>query len=70
MFAQKEDLASLIERLIKTEIRNGEQDERLTNNELRISKLEQMISDPMARIEALEARCGNLQFELNNKVNV
>ena len=65
-----DDFNSLIERMIAQEKRNLEQDERLTNNEHRISKLEQLISDPMERIIALENRCDNLTFQLNNKVNV
>lgn len=52
------------------EKRNKEQDERLTNNELRIEKLEKLISDPMERIMALERRCDNIQVDLNNKVSV
>lgn len=52
------------------EKRNLEQDERLTDNELRIEKLEKMISDPMERIMALERRCDNIQVDLNNKVNL
>jgi hypothetical protein len=36
------------------EKRNIEQDERLTNNELRIEKLEKMIDDPLNRIKDLE----------------
>lgn len=52
------------------EKRNIEQDERLTNNELRIGKLEKLISDPMERIMALERRCDNIQVDLNNKVSV
>ena len=52
------------------EKRNIEQDERLTDNELRIEKLEKMISDPMERIMALERRCDNIQVDLNNKVNL
>ncbi len=46
-----------------------EHDERFTNYEHRISKLEDMISEPMERIEALEKRCDNFKFELNNKVS-
>ena len=46
-----------------------EHDERFTNYEHRITKLEDMISEPMERIEALEKRCDNLKFELNNKVS-
>ena len=42
------------------EKRNFEQDDRLTDNELRIEKLEKMISDPMERIMALERRCDNI----------
>lgn len=52
------------------EKRNLEQDERLTDNELRIEKLEKMISDPLERIMALERRCDNIQVDLNNKVSV
>ena len=49
-----EDFLDLLERLKLTEKRNIEQDERLTNNELRIEELEKRIADPMQRIMALE----------------
>lgn len=52
------------------EKRNIEQDDRLTNNELRIGKLEKLIADPMERIMALERRCDNMQVDINNKVSV
>lgn len=37
----------LLKRIQLIEKRNLEQDERLTNNELRIEKLEKMINDPL-----------------------
>ena len=52
------------------EKRNFEQDDRLTDNELRIEKLEKMISDPMERILALEKRCDMIQVTLDIKVSV
>jgi len=52
------------------EKRNLEQDDRLTNNELRIEELEKKIMDPMERIMALEERVNQLYLELQNKVNV
>ena len=60
----------LIERVTGVERRNIEQDERLTDNELRIEKLEQMINEPLERIKALEERSDALWNELNNKVSV
>ena len=36
-----------MKRISLIEKRNIEQDDRLTNNELRIEKLEKMISDPL-----------------------
>lgn len=60
----------LLARMQAVEKRNLEQDDRLTDNELRIEKLEKMISDPMERIMALERRCDNIQVDLNNKVSV
>ena len=42
----------------------------MTNNELRIEKLEKMISDPMERIMALEQALSNVHLELNNRVTV
>ena len=68
-FATKMDLDALQELTKKCEIRNLEQDERLTNNELRLGELERMINDPLARIEALEEKVNNLSFMMNNKVN-
>jgi uncharacterized protein YqgV (UPF0045/DUF77 family) len=53
MFASRDQMASLEERMKAVEIRNIEQDDRLTNNELRISKLEKMINDPLERIKEL-----------------
>ena len=52
------------------EKRNIEQDDRLTNNELRIEKLEAQINDPLTRIQQLEVRCDNIMLEMNNKVSV
>lgn len=70
LICSKEEFYDLLRRVEGTEKRNLEQDERLTNNEHRLSKLEQMISDPLERIMMLEQRCDNLHLELNNKVNV
>ena len=61
---------SLAARLSQVEIRNLEQDERLTNNELRIEKLERMIGEPLDLIMKLEASIANIHHELNNKVSV
>jgi hypothetical protein len=66
----KTDFNDLVERVRLTEKRNIEQDDRLTNNELRIEKLEKMISDPMERIMALEQAMANVHLELNNRVTV
>ena len=68
--ASSADMLSLLERVQAVEKRNIEQDERLTNNELRIEKLEKLIADPMERIMALERRCDNMQVDINNKVSV
>ena len=68
-FLQKSDLTELYERLDTQERYMKEHDERFTNYEHRIAKLEEMISEPMDRIEALEKRVDNLKFELNNKVS-
>ena len=66
----KADFNDLVARVEATEKRNHEQDDRLTNNELRIEKLEKMISDPMERIMALEQAVANLNLELNNRPTV
>ena len=42
----------------------------MTNNEHRLTKLEESISTPMDRIEKLEIKVDNLAFQLNNKVNI
>ena len=52
------------------EKRNFEQDDRLTNNEIRIEKLEKMLNDPLERIMALEKSFDHLRLELQNKVTV
>jgi hypothetical protein len=57
LICMKKDHLELVKRLELTEKRNIEQDDRLTNNELRIEKLEQMINDPLTRIQMLEGRC-------------
>lgn len=44
MLAGREEFESLLRRVAGTEKRNLEQDERLTNYEIRISKLEEMIN--------------------------
>jgi hypothetical protein len=54
LLCMKSEYNDLVERLMLTEKRNIEQDDRLTNNELRIEKLEKMINDPLDRIMALE----------------
>ena len=69
-FASNEALIDLLERVKEVEKRNIEQDHRLTDNELRIEKLEKLISDPLERIMALERRCDNMQVDINNKVSV
>lgn len=66
----KDEFLDLLHRVKLVEKRNLEQDDRLTDNELRIEKLEKMISDPLERIQALEMRCDNITLELNNKVSV
>jgi len=66
----KDEFLDLLTRVKLVEKRNLEQDERLTDNELRIEKLEKMISDPLERIQALEMRADNITLELNNKVSV
>ena len=70
LLCMKSDYESLVERLKLTEKRNIEQDDRLTNNELRIEKLEKMINDPLDRIMALEQALSNVHLELNNRVTV
>ena len=45
---------ALLKRIEDQERRNIEQDDRLTDDALRIEKLEKMISDPLERIMALE----------------
>ena len=64
------DFDSLLERVQAVEKRNMEQDDRLTNNELRIEKLEKMINDPLERILALENMMADMRLELNNRVTV
>ena len=61
---------SLVARMKKVENRNEEQDLRLTNNELRIEKLEDMMKKPNDRLAELEAKVANLTFQMNNKVNI
>ena len=70
MVASRDELMDLIDRIQLIERRNIEQDERLTNNELRIEKLEKAISDPMDRIMALEQRLEAFYMELKNRVTV
>lgn len=60
----------MLERVKGVEKRNFEQDDRLTDNELRIEKLEKMIQDPLERIMALEKRVDQICVELGNKVSV
>lgn len=65
-----EQWKSLMQRMRAVETRNIEQDERLTDNELRLERLEKMINEPLERIKALEERSDALWNELNNKVSV
>jgi len=62
MLAGRDEFESLRVRVASTEKRNLEQDERLTNYEIRISKLEEMISQPMDRIIKLEQTVESLSF--------
>ena len=57
-------------RIEEVEKRNLEQDTRLTDDALRLDKLEKMINDPLERIMALELRVDQINVELNLKVNV
>ena len=66
----KTEYNDLVGRMKLVEKRNLEQDDRLTNNELRIEKLEKMINDPLERIMALEQAMSNVHMELNNRVTV
>lgn len=70
IICMKEEYNALVKRVEGVEKRNIEQDDRLTNNELRIEKLEQQINDPLTRIQQLEVRCDNIMLEMNNKVSV
>jgi predicted nucleic acid-binding Zn-ribbon protein len=70
LLCMKTEYNDLVERLKLVEKRNHEQDDRLTNNELRIEKLEKMINDPLERILALEHAVSNIHMELNNRVTV
>lgn len=60
----------LKKRMDMVEMRNAEQDERLTDNSQRLERLEAMITDPLERIKALEERSDAMLQELNNKANV
>ena len=70
LICMKSEYNDLMERVLQVEKRNHEQDDRLTNNELRIEKLEKMINDPLNRIMALEQAVTNIHMELNNRVTV
>jgi len=54
LFVSKSDYDSLLERMKEQELRNLEQDERLTNYEHRITRLEEMINQPMELIKQLQ----------------
>ena len=54
LFVNNDMFAELEARVAAVEKRNIEQDERLTNNEHRILKLEEMINDPLERIMKCE----------------
>ena len=51
ILCMKEEYLALQKQVTAVEKRNIEQDDRLTNNELRIEKLEQQINDPLTRIQ-------------------
>ena len=51
ILCMKEEYLALMKQVTAVEKRNIEQDDRLTNNELRIEKLEQQINDPLTRIQ-------------------
>lgn len=70
ILCMKTEYNDLLNRINLVEKRNLEQDDRLTNNELRIEKLEKMINDPLERIMALEQAVSNIHLELNNRVTV
>lgn len=70
LFAGRNELESLLVRMLLVEKRNIEQDDRLTNNEYRISELERRLSDPMDRIQKLEERVDQMSIVLNNKVDI
>ena len=70
LLCMKTEYNDLVNRMKQVEKRNMEQDDRLTNNELRIEKLEKMINDPLDRIMALEQAMSNVHMELNNRVTV
>ena len=70
LLCMKTEYNDLVGRMKLVEKRNLEQDDRLTNNELRIEKLEKMINDPLERIMALEQAMSNVHMELNNRVTV
>lgn len=70
LLCMKTEYNDLVNRMKLVEKRNHEQDDRLTNNELRIEKLEKMINDPLDRIMALEQAVSNIHLELNNRVTV
>ncbi len=66
----RDQYEGILKRVIDVEKRNHEQDDRLTNNELRIEKLEKMIQDPLDRIMAVEQRVDIVFNELKNRVTV
>ena len=70
LLCSKEQYMGLLARIEAQEKRNMEQDTRLTDDALRLDKLEKAISDPMERIMQIEVRLDAMNIELNNKVNV
>uniref|UniRef100_A0A7S3FZ34 Uncharacterized protein n=1 Tax=Strombidium rassoulzadegani TaxID=1082188 RepID=A0A7S3FZ34_9SPIT len=66
----QDDYQNLLRELGLVQKRNLEQDDRLTNNELRIEKLEKKIQDPLDRIMALEQRVELVYNEIKNRVTV
>ena len=60
---------ALLARIDGVSMRNIEQDDRLTDNELRLQALEKALNDPLARVQALETRVDAIVVEMNTKVN-
>jgi chromosome segregation ATPase len=70
IFFTRSEFAVFKQKYDAVEKRTLEHDERLTNNEYRLTKLEETISSPLDRIHALEIKVDNMAFQMNNKVNI